>query len=336
MNSNAVYHIPFLANNAYIYGEAYKPPCVLKPEEPETLIASIRHPILCSKDFENDSPEFTSSGLPNANWRSPIESTYEKRGLSEKFSENPQWSTQVKKNEKFTENPQWAKQGKNEEKWTEKHRERLHPEETRKSYKDEIESNSYEASVLSDNKYNYLSRVSEQQDSFYKSVKDYRPLENYEENQENHIYPYRKLQAHVEKISKPYEEFSRYSQIADKGLTNSRIFLDNSEKHIKPKRDIWLQQAKNVKGKITEKPMLDMSRLEKSARSTSNNSRASKKSIKAKTISKPRSSSTKEKSFSDKEQFVTTMMKVIKNHSKYCSSLRREISAIKGKSLYEL
>ena len=216
-------------------------------------------------------------------------------------------------------------------------------------YKEDTETYSCEASVLSENKPNFLSRISETQDRLHKTAIDYRNPRPQKENTENLTHLYKSPNnPHCETSESilSHQELSKYSAYSSKKAAVNRTFAslrpsqECSDKSIKPKRDIWLDQARNAKKTIIEKPMLDMSKLEKQTRSSSNNSRASKKGSNLgkskRAVKEPRSASIHEKSFRDKEMFVSTMMKVIKDHSKYCASLRREINAIKAKNAYEI
>ena len=228
------------------------------------------------------------------------------------------------------------------------------------------ESNSLEYSFLSD-KQNYFNSCHDKSDqALYKSAKEYRTDQKCNENDkyskfyhdsrpvllENPSYSkvsnytrlnsaedsYEKRRNLYEKNENSYEKRGNFYEKNENSCEKRENFAryNFSDNNLKPTRDIWLEQSKNTKKIYSEKPKLDISRLEKSNRAASNNP---KRTEKAKTTQNTKKAGTrsnsKEKTFRDKEQYVSMMMKVLKNHSKYCTSLRREINGLMAKKTCE-
>ena len=307
------------------------------------LINPIKYPIFIEKNESN---------LYNHN---QLEDKLKK---NETFSYNQnQYEEKTKKNYLILNN-----YNQNEEKWKNsehnykylKEKDQYYSDHSKKidySYtRDELESSAYPDSVLSEKKMNYSSKISEKSDqNIYQPRRDYRKIdfkEAYDEN--SRCMSSKKYEKRYDTTENSYRadklekniEYSYKKENFDRSDTfSSSNPKENSDKNIRPSRDIWIQQSENTKKLIKDKPMLDVSKLDRSIRSSSNNSKTKKKNISKSTSKKSkenRSASIRERNFKDKEVFVTVMMNVLKNHSKYCSSLRREINAIKAKNVYEI
>jgi hypothetical protein len=126
---------------------------------------------------------------------------------------------------------------------------------------------------------------------------------------------------------------SRTTDYSYKEDQRSKLTAENSDKRIKPSRDIWIQQARNANEFNATRPTLEYERMNKSSQNLITKGR--NKTVKNRKRPAGRSSS-KEKWTCERRAFEDMVVKVLKSHAKHCPALRKEIDAMKFTRIFNI
>lgn len=130
---------------------------------------------------------------------------------------------------------------------------------------------------------------------------------------------------------------SRTSHYSYKEDSHARRKNEANPAVIKPNRDVWLEQAKNTKEFIHDRPVLDFNNLRKSSKSLLGKMKKTGSEKKVKKRSSIRSAcNSKERKSCEKEVFESMVLKLLKSHAKHCPVLRKEIDSMQASKLLNL
>lgn len=140
-----------------------------------------------------------------------------------------------------------------------------------------------------------------------------------------------------EKYSFNREAASRTSDYSYKeGPQKTRKAEENAKK-VRPSRDIWIEQAKNTKEFVYDRPNLNFEKLGRSSKSLLSKMKKTGSEKKVKKRGTVRSAcSSKERKSCEREIFDTMVVKLLKTHAKHCPALRKEIDSMQTSKLLAL
>lgn len=140
-----------------------------------------------------------------------------------------------------------------------------------------------------------------------------------------------------EKYSFNRETASRTSHYSYKEDSHAKRKNECNPGVIKPNRDVWLEQAKNTKEFLNDRPALDFNSIRKSSKSLLGKLKktGSEKKVK-KRVSVRSACNSKERKSCEREVFESMVLKLLKTHAKHCPALRKEIDSMQASKLLNL